>query len=72
MNKLYLAFSIISDTKYKSPLHRFIPTGKELYILTPSQNTLCVSSWSLGIQHNVSCLPRQSLAFIPYYYNFIS
>jgi len=48
MNKLYLAFSAISDTQYKSSQYRssshcFILIGKELYVLTLSYNTLFVS-----------------------------
>jgi len=67
-NELYLAFSAISDIKYESPSHCFIPS-KELYILTFAKHAFCVfrlvPSWSSKVQDDISCL------VLAYYYKFI-
>jgi len=64
MNELYLAFSAISDTQYKSSSHCFILTGKELYILTLSYNTLFVSFVVWQLQTLATVLTRQIDSFL--------
>jgi len=59
MNEFYLAFSAISDTQDKSPSHCYPDWQGIVRFNTFIKHAFCVLLVFLGVQHDISCLPRR-------------